>query len=314
MGHLYELGLYQDDLGVLMRVQKDLFVANLKTLVLTLPALLALIPPAVLILLQLEARLQHPTLEAGDTVLVEAVFDAPTGAVDPLSTAQLTVGEGLSLDSPRVRDYAERTVWWRVKIDGEGWHEATLVEDGHSHPLAVKAADGLRRHALKRERHGWFSALGIRAPIPSPAEGALIRLEAHPEQPEPEWWEQGWFWWFCGISIVGGWSPRGGSRSRFKQPGASPRLFIRFDSSQYFYLNSEPAHDVHDTLSSLQVPVFIPGDKFCNHFLSRIITEMLADLHDRRGRQILKYVIRLSLINSAHDNQIDRYKARLSRL
>ena len=64
-GHVYEMGLYQDHLGVLARIQKDLALANLRYLGRSLPALLAMLLPLLLILAQLDARYGHRPLLPG---------------------------------------------------------------------------------------------------------------------------------------------------------------------------------------------------------------------------------------------------------
>ena len=56
VGHVYELGLYQDSLRVMLRIQRSLAAANLRYLALTLPALAAMLIPLALILPQFEAR------------------------------------------------------------------------------------------------------------------------------------------------------------------------------------------------------------------------------------------------------------------
>ncbi len=64
VGHIYEMGLYQDHLSVLARIQGSLARANLRYLSLTLPALLALLVPMVVAVVQLESRFAHRPLEA----------------------------------------------------------------------------------------------------------------------------------------------------------------------------------------------------------------------------------------------------------
>lgn len=202
-GHLYELGLYQDDLGVLFRIQLDLALANLRYVSLTLPALVVLIPPAVLCLIQLEARLQHDPLQVGDTFLVTADVGADQRAA--LNGLILEPGEGLSLDAPAVRDRRSGRIWWRVLVEDEGWHEIVVVDGGGERwTKQVKAADGTRRHGLLRDRGGLWNALNHPAERPLPGDAVISAIEIHRQHPEAEWYAQGWFWWFCAISVVAG--------------------------------------------------------------------------------------------------------------
>ncbi len=202
-GHLYELGLFQDDLGVLFRVQRDLAVANLRYVSLTLPALVVLIPPAMLCLVQLESRLQYNPLQPGDTFLVAVAVDADHRA--DLAALNLEPGDGLVLDSPPVRDGRAGRVWWRLKVETEGWHEIEVVEGGGARwSKQIKAAAGNRRHGLIRQRGGLWTALAHPAEPPLPGHAVVKAIEIHHGQPEADWYAQGWFWWFCAISVIAG--------------------------------------------------------------------------------------------------------------
>ena len=75
-GHIYEMGLYQDHLGVMGRIQRDLAWANLRYLGLTLPALLVLTVPMVITLAQLDSRFAHRPLTAGRD---DGIFGAAAG-------------------------------------------------------------------------------------------------------------------------------------------------------------------------------------------------------------------------------------------
>ncbi|HPF34398.1 MAG TPA: hypothetical protein P5571_00455 [Candidatus Krumholzibacteria bacterium] len=202
LGHLYEMGLYQDDLPTLMRVQGALALANLRYVTLTLPALLVLLPPAALVLVHLEARYQHPALVPGETVLVRAHVDpGRPGLVDAL---RLDPGAGLALDAPPVRDAAGSAVWWRLRVESPGRHEVTLSDGASGRwTKAVKADAGVRPASLRRERGGAWRALIDPAEPPLPADGPLAAVELR-TAPEPDWFAQRWFWGFCVFSVAGG--------------------------------------------------------------------------------------------------------------
>ncbi len=207
-GHLYELGLYQDDLGVLFRVQKDLALANLRYLSLTLPSLLLLIPIVALVLVQLEARLQYDALEAGDVIVVEAVAADGRGA--DLDALSLDTGDGLALDAPAVRDRSTGTIWWRLSVEAEGLHEFAVVDaDGERWTKAVKAVPGAAPHGLVRERGGLLTALSRPAEPPLPDASPLASITVHRSHPEADWFVQGWFWWFCALSVAAGLAVKG---------------------------------------------------------------------------------------------------------
>ncbi|MBA4378300.1 MAG: hypothetical protein C0395_06530, partial [Gemmatimonas sp.] len=93
-GSLYELSLYQDSLAVMARLQARLLAANLRYLLVSLPALLVLLPLALLAIVQLDARFQRRALRAGEEILVTALY-----------------AEGASPD--RLDSYPQRAWPWR---------------------------------------------------------------------------------------------------------------------------------------------------------------------------------------------------------
>jgi len=201
LGHLYEMGLYQDDLPTLLRVQGALARANLRYVTLTLPALLALLPPVALVLVHLEARYQHPPLAAGDVVLVRA--EVGVDRKDLLDALVLEPGPGLALDAPAVRDRGAPAVWWRVRVESPGLHEVTVSDGAGRWTKAVKAEASLRAYSLHRDRGGAWTALINPGEPPLPADAPLAAIELRTD-PEPDWFAQAWFWGFCLFSVAGG--------------------------------------------------------------------------------------------------------------
>ena len=201
-GHLYELGLYQDDLGVMARIQKDLLVANLKYVALTLPALVVLVPMAVVVLVQLEARYQHDPLGPGDTLMLSATLSPENrGLIGDLS---LEPGTGLAVDAAPVRDAHEGRIWWRLRVTGEGRLEAAVVDGrGGRWTLPVKAAESARPYSPKRFQSGFWASLMSPASVPLPAVSPLATLDLRADEADP-WYVRGWFWIFCAASILGG--------------------------------------------------------------------------------------------------------------
>jgi len=182
-GHLYEMGLYQDDLGVLMRIQGALAVANLRYVSLTLPALIVLLPPVALTLVQLEARYQHEALEPGSTVLVSAHVDESQAEI--IDQLILDPGQGMTLDAPAVRNHRDHVVWWRLRVESKGWHEIAVTHgDQGRWTKLIKADQGLRATTLHRERSGFWTALSNPAEPGLSPDSPLTSLTIHPP-PKP---------------------------------------------------------------------------------------------------------------------------------
>lgn len=155
LGHIYEMGMYQDRLRVLVRIQRDLAAANLRYLSLTLPALLALLIPMVLTLAQLEGRFARRPLQPGESAVL-AVTLTPQQA-GRLDEAVLDLPEGLALAAGPVRDPVRGAVAWRVKVVRAGVHPWQVRLGGE--PVVVQdleVAGGLPLLAHRGER-GWLS-------------------------------------------------------------------------------------------------------------------------------------------------------------
>lgn len=167
-GHVYEMGLFQDHLGVLARIQKDLALANLRYLGRSLPALLAMLLPLLLILAQLDARYGHRPLHPGETTLVTARLDA--GAVELLDGIVLEAPAGLVVETRPVRDRRTVTATWRVRAEAPGRHDLTVrLADGTTVLKRLETGAGAPRQAEVRERESLRRVLLNPAEPPLPA-------------------------------------------------------------------------------------------------------------------------------------------------
>ncbi|MBK9303444.1 MAG: hypothetical protein IPM94_06045 [bacterium] len=205
-GGLYELSLYQDSLAVMARLQARLLAANLRYLLVSLPALLVLLPLALLTVVQLDARFQRRALRAGEEILVTARY-AEGASPDRLALAPAA---GLAVAAGPVRDRAERTVWWRVRaerdapaefavVDGAGRYEKRLVPDG-----------ALGRLSASRVAAGWRHVLLHPAESPLPGGAVVTELKAElPARGADRFGMPGWLWGFCLFSIAGGLAVKG---------------------------------------------------------------------------------------------------------
>ncbi len=202
MGHLYELGLFQDDLRTLMRIQKDFALANLRYLLTALPALAVLVPVVGLVVVQLEVRYQHTAPSPGSTVLLAAVLDPDHAAL--IDSLVVETGPGLAADSAPVRDRAQASVWWRLRVEEPGRHEVALsVGDLGRWTKQVKADPGIQPYSPVRARSGTWTAFANPAETPLPKDSPLLTLSIIPAAEKP-WYGRAWFWGFCLYSVIGG--------------------------------------------------------------------------------------------------------------
>ncbi|HPF70048.1 MAG TPA: hypothetical protein PLQ13_05200 [Candidatus Krumholzibacteria bacterium] len=180
-GRILELGLFQDHLGVLARIQKDLAVANLRYLGRSGPALLAMALPLVLVMAQIEARTAHRPLRAGEKTLVSVHVDPQQpGALDQVA---LTAPAGVTVEAGPVRDRAAGVATWRVRVDAPGDYElAVTAGGGQAVTKRVPADGGAPRLAAVRERPSLGRTLlnPAEAPLPpgQPVRAIAVDLPA----------------------------------------------------------------------------------------------------------------------------------------
>ncbi len=170
-GHIFEMGLYQDHLGVLGRIQLDLAKANFRYLMLTLPALLALTLPMVLTLAQLDSRFSRRPLLPGETTVfsVRLASETPVGIKD----LHLDVPDGVTIEAGPVRNRGGRAMAWRLQVNQEGEHLLRVMQE--EKVLAdriLPARAGLVR-VSEHNKQGLFA--GVMAPGTRPlADDGLI--------------------------------------------------------------------------------------------------------------------------------------------
>lgn len=177
-GRVYEMGLYQDHLGVLVKIQRDLFLANMRYLRRSLPALLVMLVPMVLILAQMDARYGHRPFEVGETTLVTVTLDEDQAGL--LNGIALEVPPGVEIQAPPVRDPAGARATWRVGVTGEGAHEVVVVlPDGARVGKLLVAGEGSPRLARVRERESLLRVFlnPAEAPLPGGQPVASIRVD-----------------------------------------------------------------------------------------------------------------------------------------
>jgi len=215
-GLLLELGLWQDDLRTMLRIQGELARANLRYLAASLPSLLVLLPLFVLIVLQLEARFDRRAPAPGTTLLVAAELadGADRGLLDRLV---LRPDPGLAVDAGPVRDRADRTVWWRVRVTAQPAPGAGVTVA----PAGAAAVTGGWHKRLSpprplgglpavRERAAWRALLLHPGEPPLPADAPVVRLLAELPRAGGTWLGvPDWLWWFALASVAGGLAVKG---------------------------------------------------------------------------------------------------------
>lgn len=122
-GHIYEMGLYQDHLGILARIQGDLAKTNFRYLGFTLPALVALTIPMIFTLGQLEGRYAQRPFQVGETTVLTITVE------DDVKAISLEVPAGVKIGAGPVRNSSTGTLSWRLEALTDGTHELRFLKN-----------------------------------------------------------------------------------------------------------------------------------------------------------------------------------------
>ncbi len=204
-GHLYEMGLYQDHLSVLLKIQGALLLANLRYLRQSLPALLVILLPMILILTQLDSRFASRPYQPGESTLVTAQLSGEQ--TDLLDQLTLRVPDGVVLESTPVRDRQQLTVTWRVRVEKSGDYELTITAaDGRTWTKQLVAEGNLPQMAATREQAGWHYLLlnPGEAPLPGDSPITTISLQLPERHTSYLGLELHWLLAFCLFSLLFG--------------------------------------------------------------------------------------------------------------
>lgn len=204
VGHIFEMGLYQDHLRVVGRIQRDLALANLRYLSASLPALVVLALPMLLTLGQLEARYARRPLHIGESAVL-AVELSPAAA-SRLDELQVTAPAGVVIEAGPVRDRAAGAAAWRVRASTPGRHELAVTLGGQ--PVATRtlaAGSGLVRTA-ETASISWSHALLYPGERQLPGGGPVLetRLRYPPRTTRYLGVELDWLAAFMLASLAGG--------------------------------------------------------------------------------------------------------------
>ena len=193
--HLLEIRLYSEEPALVWKAQGALIVDNLRFLAVMAPPVLILALPFALLYGPLDSIYGYAPIPLGDSAIVTAQFD-------PGVSCTLAAPPGITVETPPVRDFADRNVSWRVR--------ATAPVTG---TLSVTQASGnVSRTIASGERS--FMRYSVRDSNP------WIEIDYPRADVTIAGWPLPWLVWFFGISslaaglIMFSKRPRGRSTTR----------------------------------------------------------------------------------------------------
>jgi len=181
---LFEIRLFNDDLVAIVRAQGEILrhVAHYQAL--ALKPMLFILPPLVLLMVQLHAFYGFRGLKPGDQTLVRAVFDSSsaegwTGTRPPVS---LEVPAGLRIDGDAVWAPDMGELLWQVDAEDWGDYDLQFHLDGATIHKTLRVTDSVVRLSPTRPDRSALAQLEWPSEQPLPADSALREITlAYPE-------------------------------------------------------------------------------------------------------------------------------------
>jgi hypothetical protein len=152
---LLGMRLFKDDLRTALRYQGGLLTATGLRLWHSLPPVAVLIVPVILVLVQLSVRYEHRPLEVGERAVVALRATADGWA--RWREAMIEPADGVTIETPGVRDDDRRMVSWRVRADDEGERQLSFRAGDETIEKAIVSAgdeEDVRLRTIETRRVG----------------------------------------------------------------------------------------------------------------------------------------------------------------
>jgi hypothetical protein len=146
--NLLAMKIFKEELSVTFVSQGRLFLAVMQRLWLTVRPILIMSAPFVLAMSQMGARFEHRPFVPGESTIVTLELSRDAWGdhrnVDP------TLSEGLTLETPALRDAKKSTVQWRVRVGEAGPHTIAWMIGDHKIEKQLATGDDLVVTSAKR--------------------------------------------------------------------------------------------------------------------------------------------------------------------
>jgi len=116
-GNLIGVRLFQDDIGVLLRLQGTILIDTLRYMKHSLVPMLIMIVPVLLIMIQLNLRFSVRPLAPGETTVLKVRVRDASALRKGIA---LDASPGFTVETPPVRIPSEREVAWRIRAGKAG--------------------------------------------------------------------------------------------------------------------------------------------------------------------------------------------------
>jgi uncharacterized membrane protein (DUF106 family) len=200
---LFEIRLFNDDLGAILRSQVGILRHNLTYFRLSLAPMLWMILPFVLVVAQLQFHYGYEALNPGKKALVKVELSESAGDFEqdkpPLS---LESSPGFRVETAGVWVPAKREMTWRVVALADGAHDLKVKFADQAFPKSALVGGGIVRRSPLRVQKSLLRELIYPAERPLPKSGPIRSISLQ-YPPDPEIMGMpGWLMIFLVLSIV----------------------------------------------------------------------------------------------------------------
>ena len=202
---LFEIRLFNDDLGAILRAQVDILRHNASYLRLQLFPLLFILPPVLVIMAQLQPFYGYTGLNVGESILLKVEMQQQDGDAEFLlgdkPSIEMKLPNGLELRTPAVWIPSRGQMVWKFAAEEPGDYILDVQLDGQSFPKTVRVTDRtVRRSPLRPTSVGDQFLYPVEKPFSKDGPIRSISV-AYPEDPELLLMPR-WMWIFFVLTIV----------------------------------------------------------------------------------------------------------------
>ena len=172
---LFEIRLFNEDIGAILRAQGNILRYNLTYMRLNIVPMLWMLIPFVLVVAQLQFHYGYRGLEVGESTLLEVTIEDGASA----EALVVVLPEGLRFTSPRVWSPETSQASWRMVADAPGTYVASIGLGRESHDKIVVVSDAVVRRAPGRLRSSFLDQLLYPAEPALPAGAQVQAIELH---------------------------------------------------------------------------------------------------------------------------------------
>ncbi len=207
---IIEIWLFKDRPGLMFGSSLRVLRHNLSYLRYSLVAVVFVIVPVVLIMVQLGVRYTHRPLHPSEETIVSTVLDSNTPVAG--SDVSLVVPDGLEVVTPALRLEDEGEVDWRIKADRPGDYDIVVKGDDFEATKRVAVVEGsfMTLAPVRAKALSWdFFLYPAEKPLPKDSPVKSIAVTYPPSSLGGSWGFPLWLWIFFVVSIAAGFALKG---------------------------------------------------------------------------------------------------------